>query len=73
MHPTGARSGCSSLPPAAPAVEAIRVVVRRCDKEVRAVLTEREAAVMQGALHKLFDHFAGALDAAGAQPARSAR
>ncbi len=54
-------------------VEAIRLVVRRCDEEVRAVLTEREAVVMQAALHKLFDHFAGASDATGAQPARSTR
>ena len=52
-------------------VEAIRVVVRRCDKEVRGVLSEREAAVMQDALHKLFDHFAGMSDSAGEPTARS--
>jgi MarR family transcriptional regulator for hemolysin len=54
-------------------VEAIRVVVRRCDKEVRGVLSEREAAVMQDALHKLFDHFAGMSDGAGEPTARSTR
>jgi MarR family transcriptional regulator for hemolysin len=53
--------------------EAIRAVIERCDNQVRAVLSEREAAVVQRALHKLSDFFTGAPDTADATTARSSR
>jgi MarR family transcriptional regulator, transcriptional regulator for hemolysin len=40
---------------------AIGAVMARCDKELRAVLTEREAAVMQSALDKIFEFCVGQL------------
>ena len=40
---------------------AIGAVMARCDEELRAVLTEHEAAVMQSALDKLFEFCVGQL------------
>ena len=40
---------------------AIGAVMARCDNELRAVLTEREAAVMQSALDKIFEFCVGQL------------
>jgi MarR family transcriptional regulator for hemolysin len=42
--------------------EAIREIVHRCDAQLRAVLTTREAEVMQQALHKLFDFCSAELE-----------
>jgi len=36
-------------------LDAIRTVMVRCDEQLRSVLTDQEAAIMQGALDKLFE------------------
>ena len=51
--------------------ETIRTVVQRCDAELRAVLTKREADVMQEALHKLYEFCSGELEPTTATLARS--
>jgi DNA-binding MarR family transcriptional regulator len=48
----------------------IATVMARCDDELRALLTEEEAAVMQGALDKLFDFALGQVH--GAPPSTPA-
>jgi len=51
--------------------EAIRAVVQRCDAELRAVLTKREADIMQDALQKLYGFCSGELEPTTATLARS--
>jgi MarR family transcriptional regulator for hemolysin len=52
--------GCEHL-------EGLRVVMARCDEQLRTMLTKEEAVVMQQALDKVFDFCLGELQRCGAE------